>query len=286
MKVNAKKRSGLRNSTRLLQLTVFVLGCVALAYAFAAFPKTTAAEEPAGEPAVMTEPQGEDYSKFLHSNASHSRLPCLLCHRRDDNSTRIGFPGKGGHLPCAGCHTQQFADNTSPMCTICHTSTGMKRFPGLRSFSTKFDHGRHLRVSCSQCHRSSGRGVSLSIPSGANAHASCFQCHSSAAPANMSSCDTCHQPGRRNWTSEGARAFKMSFSHQRHVRGADISCANCHTIRPGAPRGRQVSSPLASMHFAPAKSMSCGGCHNSKKAFGADDFTNCKRCHTGSSFRF
>src|SRR6185369_4629068 len=31
----------------------------------------------------MQFPEGLDYSKFLHTSANHSRLPCLLCHRRD-----------------------------------------------------------------------------------------------------------------------------------------------------------------------------------------------------------
>src|SRR4051812_26590523 len=31
----------------------------------------------------MQMPADLDYSKFLHSNTNHARLPCLLCHRRD-----------------------------------------------------------------------------------------------------------------------------------------------------------------------------------------------------------
>jgi hypothetical protein len=27
-------------------------------------------------------------------------------------------------------------------------------------------------------------------------------------------------------------------------------------------------------------------CHNGKRAFGGDDFTSCKRCHTGPAWRF
>jgi c(7)-type cytochrome triheme protein len=102
----------------------------------------------------------------------------------------------------------------------------------------------------------------------------------------MSSCDTCHQPGRPNWTSASSRAFRVSFSHSRHTQGARISCTACHSIKAGAPRGRQVSEPLVSMHFAPVRSLSCGGCHNGSKAFGPNDFSNCKRCHKGNSFGF
>jgi hypothetical protein len=27
-------------------------------------------------------------------------------------------------------------------------------------------------------------------------------------------------------------------------------------------------------------------CHNGKRAFGGDDFSACKRCHTGAAWRF
>lgn len=237
---------------------------------------------------VLFEPQDKDYSRFTHSNQYHARMPCLLCHRRDTNASRMSFPGKQGHTPCIGCHQLQFSDNSSPICTICHTDPGsgaMKRFPGLRSFGRKFDHSRHRGVSCSVCHKASQRGVALSIPSGANAHTTCFSCHSANKSFSMSSCNVCHQPGRLVRTSESARAFRMSFSHARHS-SAGLNCANCHTVRPGSAPGRQVASPAASMHFPPTRTASCGACHNGTRAFGANDFANCKRCHVGNSFRF
>ncbi len=271
---------------RLVEASV-MLGSVLL-FGYAMVVGFTAAENPVPEPTEVAavENQTKDYSRFTHSNEFHSRLPCLLCHRRDDNSARIGFPGKSGHLPCAGCHALQFSDNTSPICTICHTSTGMKRFPGLRSFGAKFVHSKHLRTNCVTCHKPQGRGVAKSIPSGPSAHTTCFQCHSSNASFRMSSCSTCHQPGRLVRTSESAVAFRKGFSHAEHSKGKTSSCTSCHTVRAGSARGRQVTAPLASMHFAPAGSQSCGGCHNGKRAFGSDDFSNCKRCHNPKTFKF
>jgi hypothetical protein len=40
------------------------------------------------------------------------------------------------------------------------------------------------------------------------------------------------------------------------------------------------------MHFAPRNTPSCAACHNNQKAFGGDDFNDCKRCHRGTSFKF
>lgn len=245
-------------------------------------------DAPVSGPDIANAPKDSDYANFQHQNANHTRLPCLLCHRRDTNAARISFPGKSGHLPCAGCHALQFADNSSPICMICHTGNGadLKRFPGLKDFTARFDHGRHQGVNCVACHKSASRGVAFSIPSGAAAHETCFRCHTSTASSNMSSCDTCHVPGRPSWTSEWAKAYRLSFSHSRHVNGANLACVKCHAIKAGASQGQQVSKPLAAMHFAPANSLSCGGCHNGKKAFGPDDFTNCKRCHQGKTFKF
>lgn len=225
-------------------------------------------------------------AKFTHTNQYHSQLPCLVCHRRDDNSPRISLPGKGGHTPCIGCHTQQFADNKSPICTICHTDaeTGsVKNFPPLRSFNVRFDHAQHLRnTNCATCHKPSRGGVALSIPTGANAHATCFQCHSASAEHNLSTCSLCHQPGQKTAVrSESAKIFAV-FSHAKH----NLNCTSCHSVKAGAGRGNQVNVPLASMHFAPKNSLSCGGCHNNQRAFGGTDFADCKRCHTGNNFKF
>jgi len=287
MRANAKWKSPIGSRTRRVQLIVLLACCITFAFLFKVVPEPSLAGGPVAEPDTFEEVQTDkDYSKFQHGNAYHSRLPCLICHRRDDNSTRIGFPGKSGHTPCAGCHGLQFSDNTSPICTICHTATGMKRFPGLRSFGARFAHGRHTRVNCSVCHTAARRGVSFSIPSGPAAHATCFRCHTASSSNTMASCSTCHQPGRLVRTPEWTRAFSVSFSHRRHLTGTNMGCASCHSVQRGAARGRQVTAPLVSMHFAPAGRASCGKCHNSERAFGTSDFANCKRCHVGNSFRF
>ena len=268
-----------------------LLFCFAVfAFAFTVGARDPAAEDIRGLSENEVESTVQDYSKFQHTNEAHSRLPCLLCHNRDGRSATI--KRSVGHAPCAGCHVQQFSDNTSPMCLICHNpgSVAVKRFPPLRSFNVKFDHGRHLRqTNCATCHRPSRRGVALSIPTGGAAHTTCFQCHgpdTEIGGKNIGSCSTCHELGRLVRTSESAKAFSLNFSHQEHVRSGKMNCASCHTVRAGAARGRQVSSPLPSMHFAPAGTPSCAACHNNKRAFGPGDFSNCKRCHEGQTFKF
>jgi c(7)-type cytochrome triheme protein len=277
-----------------LMLIVSVIGMTFVAVfnsrASGSGPNILAASAPNQE--QMQFPEGLDYGRFQHSSQNHARLPCLLCHRRDDNSPRPKRPGGSSHLPCAGCHTQQFSDSGSPICTICHTdvkSGAQKPFPRLQSFSMKFDHSRHLNVggvSCATCHRPARAGVALSIPAGFNAHPTCFRCHTPHAQSggrDISSCGTCHQLGSYSRTPEVAPAFRVSFNHSRHQR---IKCAECHQVRAGLPQRKQVTAPEPLNHHATGRGQSCMTCHDGKRAFGGDDFTACKRCHTGATWHF
>lgn len=240
--------------------------------------------------------ESQDYSQFKHDNPQHARLPCLLCHRRENNSERPTLPGKSNHAPCTGCHAQQFNDSSSPICAICHTNSQagtLRTFPPLKSFNAKFDHARHLSVgtTCATCHRPNRRGIALSIPAGLNAHSMCFACHTPDAKSdsnnrNLSSCGTCHELGPHVWTSERSNAFRLGFSHRNHGASQKLSCGACHRVTSGSPIGRQVASPVALNHHAPARAVSCMTCHNGKRAFGGDDFSVCTRCHKGSAWRF
>lgn len=233
-----------------------------------------------------------DYSQFKHDDRNHARLPCLLCHRRENNSPQPTLPGKAAHAPCTGCHAQQFSNAASAICTICHTDVQngkVKAFPPLRSFDVRFDHAKHTTAGCNTCHRQNRGGVALSIPSRLNAHVTCFGCHTPNAQANgknISSCSTCHQLGRLVRTSERASAYRVGFSHARHDASEKLACAACHHVRAGLPVGRQVSAPAPLNHHALANAFTCATCHNGQRAFGGDDFSACKRCHKGSAWHF
>ena len=232
---------------------------------------------------VFAHAQPQNYSQFKHDDRNHARLPCLLCHRRENNSPQPTLPGKAAHTPCTGCHAQQFSNPASAICTICHTdvqSGKVKAFPPLRSFDARFDHARHAGTACATCHRSNRRGVGLSIPSRLNAHVTCFSCHTPDA-RNISSCNTCHQLGRLVRTPEQAPAYRVGFSHANHDATEKLGCGACHRSR-----GRQVSAPLPLNHHAPVGASSCATCHNGQRAFGGDDFSACKRCHKGSTWHF
>ena len=273
-------------------LIVLALTVVVIARAISASQLALAtADSESPEPQEPT----TDYSKFFHDNPNHARLPCLLCHRREANTSRPTLPGASGHLPCAGCHAQQFANSSGPMCMICHTATQsgkLKPFPRLSSFNVEFDHARHVRIgsaSCVTCHRPSRSGVALSIPAGVSAHTTCFRCHTPRAKSgdrDISSCGVCHELGRYVRARETAPAFRLVFSHAKHNRSEGLTCNECHRVRAGMPRGIQVSAPQPLNHHASPGAFSCMSCHNGKRAFGGDDFSACKRCHTGTAWHF
>lgn len=246
------------------------------------------------EPAPEPQEQVIDFSKFLHTNKNHARLPCLLCHRRLTTSAIPVMPG-AGHLPCTGCHAKEFTNRSSPVCDVCHTdaeSGALKPFPGLKSFNMMFDHSVHatsVKVSCSTCHRPLRGGEAMSIPAGFSAHNTCYRCHAPRAKAegrDISSCGVCHEPGGYSRTSTRAAAFRFGFSHAKHDGAQNLSCGQCHTLRAGMSQRRQVTVPFALYHHAPARGRSCASCHTGKRAFGGDDFSTCTKCHKGPEWHF
>lgn len=278
----------------LIVLAVWFAGILS----FSVFNSHASSAEPGASSAqAHVPPANADFSKFTHTNAMHSRLPCLLCHRRETNAAVPQRPGSNGHMPCAGCHSQQFADSGSPICTICHTDVQrgtLKPFPPLRSFNLTFDHQLHVTSArtgngCATCHKPNRRGMGFSIPAGFNAHNTCFQCHTPRTQGprgqDISSCGVCHKPGGYSRTPDTAVAYRESFSHSAHL-SRRLSCDDCHNVRGGAGQGRQVTKPLALMHHAPAGSQSCMTCHNGRRAFGETEFSTCTRCHKGPTWRF
>jgi len=247
----------------------------------------------------------QDYSKFSHSYPSahaalSGRWSCSICHTRNDNSAEPKFPG---HKACISCHQTEFNTPSSPMCTICHTQEGLsqqnpalKKFPGsLSGFTADFDHQQHStgearpQENCAACHAPARRGISRTIPAGLSAHQTCYQCHTPGRQSggiDISSCGACHVTGRYGPTSANARSYGIGFSHAGHSARQRLNCDSCHTVaRRGLPQGRQVGSTFPAQHFPNTRAQSCMTCHNGQRSFGETNFNDCKRCHTGPTFR-
>lgn len=225
------------------------------------------------EDATSTDPMTNvDFSKFMHDGPRHKNLPCLLCHQRNDDTTKVGF---APHVSCAGCHTPQFDDPSHPICLICHEKQGsaeLKPFPPIKSFSVKFDHQAHFKeTNCATCHKSQGSG--MSIPHDQNAHTTCYQCHTALKTVgenNIGRCSTCHELGPRNPIVDSTAQIGFNFDHSKHGK---VDCMSCHH----ALAGNGMSEINVSMHSNAANS--CATCHNGSRAFGANNFANCRQCH-------
>jgi c(7)-type cytochrome triheme protein len=240
-----------------------------------------------------------DYSKFSHASARHASLACASCHQRAaDNSTVPRLPG---HKACTDCHLPQFITQNAPLCSICHArvegeNPPVKNFPAIRSFDARFDHAQHSKgaarpaQSCAACHQPSARrAAALSIPAGFTAHAACYTCHkpdAQVAGRDIASCGVCHAlASRYARTPASAPAFAVGFNHAAHGARQRLSCADCHQTRAGLSQSRQVVSPRVAEHFASSATQSCATCHDNRRAFGDARFADCRRCHTGLTFR-
>jgi c(7)-type cytochrome triheme protein len=269
-----------------------------LPLALASYKHTPASPAPVfASPAAAAVPQGGDSSRFSHSLERHASLACASCHSRTDNSSTPRWPG---HKACTDCHVQQFVTQGGGLCLNCHSSVEgnnppLKAFPGLSGFNMRFDHAKHAtgggrpEQGCASCHSPARRGVALTIPAGAPAHSNCYSCHTPDArgsAGDISSCSTCHAQGGYRRTPTGSRAYSVSFSHATHGARQGMRCDDCHQVRAGAGQGRQVTAPQPTQHFGSGRAQTCMTCHNNRRAFGGDDFADCKRCHKGQTFRF
>lgn len=267
---------------QLLKLIVLSVFLLSFGYIFPACTSSVQEKKPAESPfkplpETMTatdKMEDVDFSKFEHDSPRHQTVPCLLCHQPTaEDPTKPKF---ASHQTCAGCHTPQFEDKTHPICVICHTeerSEKLKDFPPMRSFRAEFNHTAHFKeTNCATCHKT--QGVGMTVPAGSNAHSTCFECHTSdkvIGERNIGSCSTCHVAGTPNRIVDSAQNIGFNFDHAKHN---GVGCNSCHNPSGG---GNKMSEITVAMHSGQANS--CATCHNEQKAFGANDFSDCRKCH-------
>lgn len=218
---------------------------------------------------------------FSFNHSSHSKLDCQSCHNSTGNNkmSAITVAMHGGQTnSCASCHNEKraFGANDFSDCRQCHQEVG-----GAKSFGVSFDHSDHNKTNCATCHKSGGKGVNFTVPNGEAAHTTCFQCHSPMKDSKSftsSKCFQCHQIGGKNDITPSSAVIDGNFSHTKHKA---MDCSSCHTNKGG-----EMNAPTVAMHKASKSGVNCATCHNNQKAFGGEDFTNCKRCHTGGNFKF
>lgn len=217
---------------------------------------------------------------FNFDHAKHSSQNCNSCHNAGSGNQMSAITvsmHSGAANSCATCHNEKkaFGANDFSDCRRCHQEVA-----NARSFGIKFNHSVHAKNNCATCHKSGSSGVNFSVPNGEIAHKTCFQCHSPTKGGGSftnSKCFSCHQVNGSNNISPSPQIIAGNFKHTAH---SFLECSSCHTTSGG-----KMNAPLVAMHKTSKSGLSCVTCHNNDMAFG-EDFANCRRCHTGSNFRF
>jgi c(7)-type cytochrome triheme protein len=108
---------------------------------------------------------------------------------------------------------------------------------------------------------------------------SCGACHRGTVTfsvANDEYCERCHKGRPRNVAYKPKGATEAVFSHDLHIAKTDGKCKACHGK---IITGTQKNVTMAQME----KGMTCGACHNGKKAFSVSG--DCGKCHKGMTPR-
>lgn len=223
-----------------------------------------------------------DEQTFDHSKTrfpltgKHLTAPCAKCHILGDDGSPKYQGIKFQH--CLDCHLDPHKGQFKQDCDFCHsTSTWLKS-----SFANRFDHsqtaypliGKHLQVSCNDCHKDGD--FKSKIP-----HEACADCHKPdphdgqfAKRPDGGRCESCHtvqgwSPSTFTAADHAKTGFPLVTPHTR------VKCADCHI-----PAGKQTKFKIS---YA-----LCIDCHKDEhdgQFAGAPWSNRCEQCHNGETFK-
>lgn len=239
---------------------------------------------------------------FFPLIGGHALPSCYSCHQQ---GTFAGLTPE-----CYSCHRPNFEAATDPnhisagfptTCDVCHSINSWK--------PAQFNHnntqfpltGKHVNVSCADCHKTGYTGTSTD----------CYSCHqqeyqSTTDPNHIASqyptdCSLCHTTSGWDGATfdHSLSAFPLTGSH------IQVSCANCHTngysgistdcVSCHQPDYQQSINPNHSSLILPTN---CESCHTTNPGWSPATFnihdnyfpligahsliTNCIDCHKGN----
>ncbi len=218
-----------------------------------------------------------DHSKTRYPlTGAHRDVECQKCHTAGSD----GQPRYAGtqFITCAFCHHDPHKGEFKQTCESCHNTFSWKK----SSFTSTFDHstthfpllGKHLQVSCLDCHKDGD--FKAAIP-----HDSCSDCHKPDPHQGQfqkrpdgGRCESCHtvqgwSPSLFSAADHAKTGFPLVFPHQK------VSCASCHV-----PAGKETRYKI--------KFALCIDCHKDEHQgqFAAPPWNNhCEQCHNGATFK-
>jgi len=201
----------------------------------------------------------------------HTEVACVGCHK-PNASGQVSYDVKSFDR-CSSCHGDPHQGKTalSP-CTDCHTTEGwqnVQAVPPAHSPAGWPLVGKHVGVSCADCH-----GSNLA----AKVSKSCASCHQDAHQGRLGKdCESCHNEG--GWRQVNT----TSFNHARtryplEGRHEEVTCEKCHKKSAGRTLWRGVAFDR------------CERCHTDwhGEAAGAlvtaPSSASCESCHTTRGF--
>ena len=220
-----------------------------------------------------------DHSKTHYPlTGLHAQVACEKCHTPGpDNKPRYAGIAFG---QCSDCHADPHHGTFKQTCQTCHNTAGWKKVLTAR-LSENFDHsktkypllGKHLQVSCTQCHAGGDFKKPLVF-------AQCMDCHKPdphsgqfAKRPDKGECASCHtvdgfKPSKFGLPEHAQTAYPLKGGH------AKLECAQCHI-----PKGKDTQYRIKFQH--------CTDCHSDRHAgqFSAAPYLNsCESCHTVDSY--
>jgi len=190
-------------------------------------------------------------SVFPHRPHVIAGVTCTKCH------PGITQAGLQLHLPddatCTSCHTKPHDPRP---CADCHRSPEVVAELVAARQNLRFDHGKHLgRTSsnCMRCHDAVATGSRAMRPP----MATCFRCHDDMEKARR--CDGCHVDLVEDGTLPASHlAHEGDWIREHGIRASSSGdlcetchkqsfCANCHgATAPALPAKRQLADPFRS----------------------------------------
>ncbi len=184
---------------------------------------------------------------------AHMATPCFECHRQNDT---WDFSNKGTN--CTHCH-ENFHEDALPEkygsqndCNYCHSVNSWSEIAFNHSLTHFELKDRHLQVSCSDCHFSSGAEGTL-VQKFSGLESACESCHADVhfrqfAQNNQTECERCHSA--QSWSAENfnhdTARFKLEGEH------AKLDCQSCHKPTEGLTPNYIVYK---------FEDISCASCH-------------------------
>ena len=217
-------------------------------------------------------------AKFLLTGA-HKRVDCEKCHpAQPDHPKKVWKLTGMAYDNCSRCHTDIHKGSYGETCESCHTTEDWKK--DLKPFDhskTKYPlAGKHINVSCNECHQTTLAG-------GLPRYLSCIGCHEDKHYAQFENrrdggdCAACH-------TVNGFLPATFTGSMHQMIRfpldGAHLAvpCSGCH--KPVQPVQGKTTVQFT------WKDMNCAVCHDDvhRKQFLKHDNKTCDSCHITEAF--